>query len=420
MRRTLNAMRIRTITKPGRYGDGGNLYLRVSAYSTRDGKALSKSWVFRYAVRGSERARERFMGFGSADTLSLADARERARQCRLALLDGLDPIDQRRDRKRATHAAAARSLSFKECAEAYIREHRKSWKSATHAKQWGSSLERYCFPIIGGLNVADIDTPMVLRCVRAIWDSKPETARRLRGRIELVLDAAKAGGFRQGENVARWKGHLDKLLVAKSKGERVRHFAAMPYSEVPGFMAELAARGESAARALELTILCAARTGEMVGARWSEIDLREKLWTIAGDRMKSGRGHIVPLSDRAVSILKALPRVDDFVFPGVREGRPISPTAMLELLRELSPTVTVHGFRSTFRDWAGDTTNFAREVIEGALAHQILGETEASYRRSPGLVKRRRLMVAWATFCAGHAQPKGMAANVIALSAEQR
>jgi integrase len=341
------------------------------------------------------------MGLGSLDTLTLAEARERARECRLSLLDGVDPIDARQKRKADARAAAARMLTFKACAESYIAEHRKTWKNPIHANQWPTTLQTYVYPLIGSLPVASIDTAMVLKCLRPIWEKIPDSARRIRGRVEKVLDWAKAQSYRDGENPARWKGHLDHLLAATPKAERVQHHAALPYGELPAFAADLRARPQTGPRALEFLILTAARTNEVLGARWREIDFAEKLWIVPAARMKSGRAHIVPLSPRAIEILRAQQpgKPDALIFPGTRAGHTLSNMTLLELLRGMRPGFTVHGFRSTFRDWSGDRTNYQNEVIEAALAHVIVDETEAAYRRSTAVEKRRRLMADWAKFC---------------------
>lgn len=347
------------------------------------------------------------MGLGGLDTLSLAEARAKARACRQLLLDGVDPIEARKSRRSAALLVTARRRTFEECAKGYIKAHWDTWKNPVHAAQWPSSLELYVYPQIGTLPVADIDTDLILKCLEPIWDRIPDTARRVRGRIETVLDWARARKFRDGENPARWRGHLDHLLASKPKSERVKHHPALPYAELPPLMNNLRERKDVSSRALEFLILTAARTNETIGARRTEIDFTEKLWTVPGERMKSGRPHIVPLSDRAIEVLKSLPREtsgdDGFIFIGARSGKSLSNMAMLELLRGLRSGYTVHGFRSTFRDWAGDRTNYPREVIEAALAHVIIDETEAAYRRSTAVQKRRRLMNEWSKYCSADA-----------------
>jgi integrase len=395
----LNAMRVAKITEPGRYGDGGGLYLRVAQYPTKGGLARSKNWIFRFERDG----RERQMGLGSYTTLPLAEARVKARECRMALLDGLDPIETRRSRRMAARIAAARDMTFKACAEAFIAERSKGWKNPVHAEQWPASLTRHVYPTIGALPVSSVDTDLILKILTPIWSQIPDTASRVRGRVEKVLDWAKARSFRTGENPARWRGHLDHLLARPPKVLRIKHHAAVAYGDLPDLMRVLRDRPEVSSRALEFLILTAARTTETIGARRSEIDFSEKLWTVPAERMKSARPHIVPLSERAIVILRALPDEGDpagYIFLGAREGQPLSNMAMLELLRGLRPGFTVHGFRSSFRDWAGDRTNYQREVIEAALAHVVEDETEAAYRRSTAVQKRRRLMTDWAKFCA--------------------
>lgn len=413
----LNAMQVAKLAEPGRYGDGGGLYLRVAEYQTKAGPARSKNWIFRFERSG----KERLMGLGGLDTLSLAEARAKARACRQMLLDGLDPIDARKSRRSAAMLETARRRTFEECAKGYIKAHSETWKNPVHAAQWPSTLELYVYPIIGTLPVADIDTDLILKCLEPIWDRIPDTARRVRGRIETVLDWARARKFRDGENPARWRGHLDHLLASKPKSERVKHHPALPYAELPGLVSELRDRKDVSSRALEFLILTAARTNETIGARWSEIDFNEKLWIVPASRMKSGRPHIVPLSDRAIELLQSTPRENgsEFVFIGARAKKPLSNMAMLELLRDLRPGFTVHGFRSTFRDWAGDLTNYPRDVIESALAHVVADETEAAYRRSTAVQKRRRLMTEWARF--GETIPafRKTSSNIIGISGGQ-
>ena len=352
----LTALKVTKLSKPGRYGDGHGLWLQVSRYGT-------KAWLFRYAREG----RERQMGLGAVHTISLAEAREKAKTCRKLVLDGIDPIEAKHERRLQTALAAAREVTFRECAEKYIEAHSSTWRNAKHRYQWTATLATYVYPVFGSLSVAAIDTAMILKAVEPIWKTKPETAGRTRGRIELVLDWAAAREYRAKENPARWKGHLDKLLPPKPKAE---HHAAMPYVELPAFMAEVRKRGGVSAQCLEFVILTAARTGEAINARWPEIDVGSRMWTIPASRMKSGREHRVPLSDRAIAILKKLPREGEFVFIGAREKQPLSNMAMLKALRDMGRgDLTTHGFRSTFRDWAAEQTNYPNEVAEMALAH---------------------------------------------------
>jgi integrase len=392
--RTINKLTAASVaekSKTGRYGDGNGLWLQVSRWGT-------KAWLFRYKVAGKEHQ----MGLGSTSTFSLKEARERARAYRQILADGLDPIDARRDRVIATRAAKVNRVTFRDCAERYIASHKAGWKNGKHAEQWSATLTTYAYPVIGQLSVADVETDHILRILEPIWSKKTETASRVRGRVEAVLDWAKARDQRRGENPARWRGHLDKLLPAKTKVQRVTHQAAMPFDDVPAFVNKLRSLTSISARALEFTILTAARTGETIGAQWPEIDMKGKVWTVPPAHTKSGREHRVPLCDRALEILAALPREDgnDHVFVGARAGAGLSNMAMLELLRGLAPELTVHGFRSSFRDWAGEQTNYPSELAEAALAHRLKDKTEAAYRRGDALEKRRRLMTAWAAYCA--------------------
>src|SRR5262245_52959310 len=344
----LTALKVDKAKEPGMYGDGGGLYLRV----TPD---RAKNWVFRFMLNG----RARWMGMGPLHTVSLLEARKRASEHRLQRHDGIDPIEARRVKRLQARLDAAKTKTFKECADGYIKAHHAGWRNAKHADQWKATLATYAEPLIGKLSVQAIDTALVLKCLEPIWAAKPETAGRVRGRIEAVLDWATAREYRQGENPARWRGHLDKLLPARSKVRKVEHHAALPYAEVPTFLVAVREQQGIAARALEFTILTAARTGETIGARWSEFDLLDKIWTVPAGRMKGQREHRIPLSARALAILQemqALRRASDadgFVFPGGRLGKPLSNMAMTELLRRMNRVgITVHGFRSSFRDWA--------------------------------------------------------------------
>jgi integrase len=395
----LSAAKVAKVTAPGRYGDGGGLWLQVTATETKQGPSTAKSWLFRYMLYGKARQ----MGLGPVHTVTLAEARDKARQARALLLEGIDPIDARHGRRADALAEAAKQITFKDAAEKYIAAHRAGWKNEKHGEQWKRTLENYAFPIMGNMAVASVDTAHVLKVLEPIWNTKTETASRVRGRMESVLDWAKARHYRRGENPARWRGHLDKLLPAKAKVRKVKHHDAMPYGDVPAFVAELRDNDSISARALEFTILTAARTGEVIGARWPEIDLAAKVWTVPAERTKSSREHRVPLTERAVEILASLPREEgnDHVFIGARKGKGLSNMAMLELLRGMVENgLTVHGFRSSFRDWAGERTNFPREVAEAALAHVLTDKTEAAYRRGDALEKRRQLMTAWTRYCA--------------------
>ena len=394
MARTINkltALAVSQAKRRGYYGDGGGLFLQVSAGG-------AKSWVFRFKVDGKLRE----MGLGPTHTISLAEAREKALGCRKARLDGRDPIDERKASRLAAKLDAAKAMTFRACAERYIAAHKAGWRNPKHAAQWPATLGTYVYPVMGALPVQAVDVGLVLKAIESIWTTKPETAGRVRGRIESVLDWAAARGYRQGENPARWRGHLENLLPQKAKVRRVEHHAALPYVEIAGFMAALRQQEGIAARALEFAILTAARTGEVIGARWEEISLAEKLWTVPGERMKAGKEHRVPLSAPALAILDDLAKVreGEFVFPGGRRGRPISNMAMLMTLRRMKrDDLTAHGFRSSFRDWAAERTTFPAEVAEMALAHTVSDKVEAAYRRGDLFQKRRQLAEAWAKFC---------------------
>jgi integrase len=388
----LTALAIAQAKRRGYYGDGGGLLLQVSASG-------AKSWVFRFKEGG----RLREMGLGPTHTVSLAEARQKALECRKARLDGLDPIETRRGKRIQTKLDAAKAMTFAACAERYIASHRAGWRNPKHAAQWPATLAAYVYPVFGSLPVKTVDVGLVMKAIEPIWTEKPETAGRVRGRIESVLDWATARGYRQGENPARWRGHLENLLPKKSKVRGVEHHAALPYAQIAVFMAELRQQEGVAARALEFSILSAARTGEVIGAKWNEIDFAERLWTVPAVRMKAGKEHRVPLSDAALSILEKIQaiRSGDFIFPGGMAGRPISNMAMLMLLRRMGRgDLTAHGFRSSFRDWAAERTGFPAEVAEMALAHTVSNKVEAAYRRGNLFQKRRQLMDAWARHCA--------------------
>jgi integrase len=390
----LTALRVEKLSKAGMHADGGGLYLRV----TDDG---TKNWVYRFMLNG----RPRWMGLGPFPLYGLQKARGKALDARRLRHEGIDPIDTRRAARLRERLEAAKAMTFKQCAESYIASHRPGWRNEKHAGQWTASLATYVYPSIGSLPVQAIDTGLVCKVLEPIWTAKPETAGRVRGRIEAILDWAKARDYRAGENPARWRGHLDKLLPARSKVAKVEHYPALPYGELPGFLVALRAQEGIAARALEFAILTAARTGEATGAKWTELNLAEKVWTTPAERMKAGKEHRVPLCARAMAILKDMEGLrqdatDQFVFPGGKAGRPLSHMAFWELLRRMGRgDLTAHGFRSTFRDWASERTNFAREVAEMALAHAVGDKVEAAYRRGDLFEKRRRLMDAWGAYC---------------------
>jgi integrase len=422
----LSALQVAREKRPGMHGDGGGLYLHV-------GKTGTKSWLFRFwvperdpltgelvvdATTGKRRGRVREMGLGSCITVSLQEARERALECRKLRAKDIDPIEAREAAKREAALERAKSLKFKDAAAAYMAAHRIAWKNDKHAAQWPATLTKYAYPIIGDLPLQLIDTTLLMQVIEPIWSEKPETANRLRGRIETVLDWATVRGYRQGHNPARWRGHLDKLLPARSKVRKTRHHSALPYAELPAFLAKLRAQDGVAAQALEFTILTAARTSEIIGAKHSEIDTKDKVWMVPADRMKARRDHRVPLTDRALEILESIDREGEdknaFLFPGRSPGAPLSNMAMLKLLQRMGRgDLTVHGFRSTFRDWAAEKTSFANEVIEMALAHSIGDKVEAAYRRGDLFEKRKKLMDAWAEYCGRH----GRTGKVVPLTA---
>ena len=389
---------------PGMYCDGGGLYLQVTTGT--NGEA-HKSWLFRFATgevkpsrNGKPRRVEREMGLGSFPDTTLADARARAMEARSQRERGMDPIEARRNQRAAAALAQAKAMTFDQCRDGYIAAHRAAWRNAKHAGQWTRTLDTYVTPAFGRLPVQTIDVALVMRALEPLWATKAETAGRVRRRIEAILDWAKARGYRSGENPARWRGHLDKLLPARSKVRKVQHHAALPYGEIGQFLADLRKREGTAGRALEFTIATAARTNETIGMRWSEVDQKAGVWTVPADRMKSGREHRVPLNDTAMTVLALMAedRESDYVFPGERRAA-LSNTTMLKLLkRKGRDDLTVHGFRSTFRDWAAERTNFPSEVAEAALAHVVGDDTERAYRRGDLFDKRRRLMTAWAEF----------------------
>ena len=370
--------------RPGRHCDGRGLWLFISL-NPETGQ-LRKSWVYRYKRDGRERAME----LGSLDDVPLAEAREKAAAARKLFLAGEDPIEVRELARNQKRLTAARAMTFSQCAEAYIAAHHPAWRSARHLRQWNELLRDYVTPILGPLPVQQIDVALVMKVLQPIWLSKTETASRVRQRVESILDWATASGFRSGENPARWRGHLENLLPQASKVQKVKHLAALPYGQLAGFLTELRARPGLAARALEFTILTATRSGEVLGARWSEIDFESRVWTVPAERTKAHREHRVPLAPRALEILRGLPRDGDRV---LRLGH-------AAMWKESPENITVHGFRSSFRDWCAEQTNFPREIAEAALGHVVGDSTERAYRRGDVLEKRRRLMEAWSAYCA--------------------
>jgi integrase len=402
----LSAVQIpRLIKKPGMHCDGGGLYLRVAPPG-------ASSWVLRYMIDG----RARTMGLGPYPEVDLKEARQKALEARKLKVEGNDPIDARRFERAAKRLAAAKAMTFKECAEAYIASHREGWQNEKHGAQWVSTLTTYVYPIIGALPVAAIDTGLVIQVLEQnvgepnnparLWVAKNETASRLRGRIESILGWAAARKLRSEDNPARWQGVLSHHLPPRSRIAKVKHHAALPYQDIPAFMTKLRLEPGIAAKALEFTILNTIRSGETLGAKWSEFDLTNRLWEIPAERMKAKRPHRVPLSEPAIAILELvrssykLTNESPYVFPGVKPGKPLSNMAMLATLKRMKRAdLTTHGFRSTFRDWASECTNHNPEIAEMALAHSVSNKVEAAYRRGDLLEKRVSLMADWAAYC---------------------
>jgi len=394
----LTPLGVSKATKPGYYGDGGGLWLQVSPSG-------SKSWIFRFTL--SKKQRE--MGLGAVHTVTLPEARAKAKECRLILLEGKDPLETRKASKLVEALERAKMMTFDQCAAAYIAAHRSGWKNAKHASQWENTLETYASPIIGKMPVALVDTALVVKVLSqqgkdklSLWDSKTETATRLRGRIESILDWATVSKYRQGDNPARWRGHLDNLLADPSRSKRTVHHPALPWQEVGAFMAALRKQEGIAAKAVELAILTACRSGEVRLATWAEFDLDAALWVIPAERMKAKREHRVPLSAAALALLKSMPRMGNLVFPGAKPGKPLSDMSLTAVLRRMKRgDITVHGFRSSFRDWCAESVanSFPREVCEHALAHSLPDKVEAAYRRGDLIEKRTMLMQAWADYC---------------------
>jgi integrase len=415
----LTALAVTRAKERGTYGDGGGLYLQIARGGT-------KTWILRYKHNG----KTRHLGLGPLAVVGLREARQRAVDARRLLLDGHDPIERKSALRNAEKLKAIGTMSFDQCATEYIKSHRAEWRSSKHANDWVFSLKTYASPVLGALPVRAITTALIMRVLESIWTTKSETASRVRGRIEAILDWAKARGNRDGENPARLKGHLDHLLPDRKKVRKVEHYAALPYVEIGGFMSELRRQDGTAARALEFLILTAARSGELLKARWSEIE--GSTWVIPAAHTKIHKEHRVPLSQRAIDILVGLPRINDIIFAGHRIGQGLGGDAMIKVLRGISTSrdvenhplrsgenppgtsqgknpqdvlrenqLTVHGFRSTFRDWAAECTAFPNEVCEAALAHAVKGKTEAAYRRGDLFEKRVRLMEVWASFCSG-------------------
>ncbi len=407
----LNALQVRRLTAPGCYADGGGLNLVITGEGGR-------SWIFRYEVGGKERR----MGLGSVNAVSLSDAREAARKAREHRSAGLDPLEVRDKAQAAEVFVDAKTITFDKAIDDYIEANESAWRNEKHRKQWKTSLTTYASPHMGTMAVADVGTDQIVKALLPIWGSKAVTAARVRGRIENILDWATALGYRRGDNPARWGGHLEKILPAKTKVAKVKHHAALPYAGLSMFMRKLAELDSVSAKALTFTILTAARTGEVLGLEWSEIDLEEKVWTVPEGRMKGQREHRVPLTDAAIAVLQdmadrwrtvearrwkpkgAKPAPRDPVGPvffGAKAGKGLSNMSMLKVLKTLRrPDLTTHGFRSTFRDWAAEKTDHAGEIVEMALAHVVANKVESAYRRGDLFAKRRVLMDDWAKACA--------------------
>ena len=387
----LSALQVAREVDPGYYADGGGLHLQITLSGSR-------SWIFRYQL--AKRSRE--MGLGALSSISLAEARAEAARCRKLLSEGVDPIEARRAERERAAQASPDVLVFSQAAADYITRYKGSWKNKKHGQQWENTLGTYAYPILGKVDVRDVDTSMVVRVLQPIWLKKPETANRVRGRIEAILDAAKALGKRSGENPARWRGHLDKILPKRDRARKVKHHPALPYTEIPGFMADLAARPAPAARVLHLLILTCVRTSEALLARPEEFDLERRVWTVPADRMKMEKELRVPLSSAAVRIVREAMKTaaHGYLFPGQRKGKPLSNMAMLNMLERMGyRDITVHGFRSTFRDWVAESTEYPDSLAEMALAHAVESKVEGAYRRGDMLERRRAMMEEWGRYC---------------------
>lgn len=398
----MTALEVSKLAAPGTHRVDDGLYLQIKG---------GKSWLHRYTFAG----KARWAGLGPYPEVSLAEARETRDDQRAQLRKGTDPVAARQAEKAAHAVSVTKAITFKDCAEAYVRAHEAGWRSAVYRSQWSTWLGKYIYPAIGAVPVAAVDTAMTMQLLEPLWLASPITGGRVRGCCEVVLDWAKAREYRSGENPFRWRGHLEMLLPAQSKIHKVKHYEAMPWAAVPMFMVTLRARDGFGARALELLILTCARTGEVLGAKWDEFDLANQVWTIPADRMKNGREHRVPLTNAAMRVVEQMAKVrsSKFVFPGTRGH--LCSRAMLHLLDRMGEAkITSHGFRSSFRDWAGECTNFPRELAEKSLAHTVGDETERAYQRGDMLEKRRRLMDAWAEFCT---RPIASGENVVSMRA---
>jgi integrase len=421
----LTAVRVQQVRKPGLYADGGGLHLQVTQGVNG---ILNKSWLFRFSIRDAGKPsgrRERWMGLGSIGTVSLVDARAAALDARKLCRDGIDPIAARNAAKAAAELAHAKAMTFDQCRDAYVKANKAGWKNEKHQEQWTNTLATYVTPVFGKLPVAVVDTALVIKVLEPLWATKSETASRVRQRIERVLDWAKVRGFRTGDNSARWKGHLDQSLPTLASVRKVRHHPALPYAQIGAFMRSLGERAGISPRALEFAILTGMRTEAVLEARWSEIDMVEKVWTVPPERAKrknqNWKEHRVGLSTSALKVLATMGSGEgrgEFVFPGDRPGRPLSNGAMLELVKEMNWTdekgnrITPHGFRSTFRTWGAECTNFPDELVKAALGQTVGFKVDAAYQRGDLFEKRKRLMAAWADFCT-KPSPRGKVVSIV-------
>jgi len=388
----LTAVKIKQIKKPGWYPDGLGLYLQISPSG-------SKSWVYRYEIKSKERR----CGLGAYPTISLLMARDVADEFRKLRTKGIDPIEHKKQIELQKKLEESKTITFKQSATAYIESHKSGWKNKKHQNQWTNTLQTYAYPLLGNLPVQDVDTDLVIKVLEPIWYTKTETASRVRSRIENVLDWAKVRKFRTGENAARWRGHLDKLLPRPSKIRKVKNQPALAYAELPEFYKALRNKNTISAKALTFIILTATRTNETLGAKWDEFDFETATWTIPDSRMKDGEEHRIPITFEMLELIEELKifKQDDYVFPGQQKGKSISDTSVRKNIKQINKnnSFVTHGFRSTFKDWCAEKTNFSKDLSESALAHKIENATRAAYERGDKLEKRRTLMDAWTNYC---------------------
>ncbi len=386
----MSNLKINSLNVSGYFHDGGGLYLQITSQK-------NKSWIFRYTKLGKNRE----LGLGPLRYVTLAEARSKRDQMKKMLIDGLDPLSEKIRLKVERQISESKKITFEACALKYIETHKVKWKNVKHGSQWESTLRTYAFPTIGDLAVDEIDTQLVLKVITPIWTTISETASRVRNRIEIILNWAKVSGFRSGENPARWHGHLENILPKRSEVQKTKHFAALPYKLISNFIIELQQQSGVAALGLEFLILTATRTNEVMGATWDEIDFETKTWIIPEERMKAQKAHRVPLSSKAISLLAEVKRnnLNPLIFQNERTHKKLSSSAFLALIKRMDYDITAHGFRSTFRDWAGEETNSSREVAESALAHTVKDKVEAAYRRGDFFQKRQVLMNEWADYC---------------------